>query len=31
MNRIFRIIWWQALNTWVVVSELATQRFCLTS
>jgi fibronectin-binding autotransporter adhesin len=26
MNRIFRIIWSQALNTWVVVSELATRR-----
>ncbi|MGN7919686.1 autotransporter-associated beta strand repeat-containing protein, partial [Lysobacter sp. 22409] len=26
MNRIFRILWSQALNTWVVVSELATSR-----
>src|SRR5688572_26161934 len=26
MNRIFRIIWSQALNTWIVVSELATRR-----
>jgi fibronectin-binding autotransporter adhesin len=26
MNRIFRIIWSTALNTWVVVSELATRR-----
>ena len=26
MNRIFRIIWSQALNTWVVVSELATRQ-----
>ncbi|MGJ7901783.1 autotransporter-associated beta strand repeat-containing protein [Lysobacter sp. 1R34A] len=26
MNRIFRILWSQALNSWVVVSELATSR-----
>ena len=26
MNRIFRIIWSQAMNAWVVVSELATSR-----
>ncbi|WP_161786165.1 ESPR-type extended signal peptide-containing protein [Lysobacter antibioticus] len=26
MNRIFRILWSHALNTWVVVSELATSR-----
>ncbi|WP_408953732.1 autotransporter-associated beta strand repeat-containing protein [Lysobacter sp. Hz 25] len=26
MNRIFRILWSQALNAWVVVSELATSR-----
>ncbi|WP_425599994.1 ESPR domain-containing protein [Lysobacter antibioticus] len=26
MNRIFRILWSHALNTWVVASELATSR-----